>query len=256
MKKDYGKIAVTIAGAWDGTTSYEKLTVVRRLGQGYLSKEDNKGVDPATDCDPTTGIGSKWIRIADKGDKGDAFVYEDFTPEQLEALTGPQGPQGIQGPRGEQGIQGIQGFKGDTGAAATIAVGTVATGEPGTNASVDNRGTSSAAVLDFTIPRGATGQTGETGAAAGFGTPQASADANIGTPSVDIAASGPNTAKVFSFAFHNIKGEKGEPGDYTKPSGGIPSTDMTIDVQTSLGKADTSLQPITDTEFSEIFNDW
>lgn len=28
------------------------------------------------------------------GPKGDAFTYEDFTPEQLAALTGPQGPQG------------------------------------------------------------------------------------------------------------------------------------------------------------------
>lgn len=44
-----------------------------------------------------------------KGDKGDAFEYSDFTPEQLEGL---RGPQGIQGERGEQGIQGIQGERG------------------------------------------------------------------------------------------------------------------------------------------------
>ena len=53
-----------------------------------------------------------------KGDKGDPFTYSDFTPEQLEALTGPQGPIGPQGPKGDQGpqgIQGIQGPKGDTG---------------------------------------------------------------------------------------------------------------------------------------------
>ena len=31
-------------------------------------------------------------------------------------------------------------------------------------------------------------------------------------------------------------------GDYTKPSGGIPKTDLANDVQTSLGKADTALQ--------------
>lgn len=31
-------------------------------------------------------------------------------------------------------------------------------------------------------------------------------------------------------------------GTYSKPSGGIPSTDMTTDVQTSLGKADTAYQ--------------
>lgn len=41
-----------------------------------------------------------------KGDKGDPFTFQDFTPQQLESL---RGPQGIQGPQGEQGPQGIQG---------------------------------------------------------------------------------------------------------------------------------------------------
>ena len=50
-----------------------------------------------------------------KGDKGDPFTYSDFTPEQLEALTGPQGPQGERGPQGPQGIQGIKGDTGDVG---------------------------------------------------------------------------------------------------------------------------------------------
>lgn len=40
------------------------------------------------------------------------------------------------------------------GAAATVAVGTVTTGAPGSNADVTNSGTSNAAVLDFTIPTG------------------------------------------------------------------------------------------------------
>ena len=48
-------------------------------------------------------------------------------------------------------------IRGGNGAAATIAVGTVTTGDPGTNASVTNSGTSSAAVFDFVIPRGADG---------------------------------------------------------------------------------------------------
>lgn len=50
-----------------------------------------------------------------KGDKGDAFTYEDFTPEQLEALRGPQGVPGTQGEQGEQGIQGIPGERGPQG---------------------------------------------------------------------------------------------------------------------------------------------
>ena len=60
---------------------------------------------------------------------------------------------------------------------------------------------------------GATGATGPAGAAAGFGTPAATVDANTGTPSVTVSASGPDTAKVFSFAFKNLKGAKGDKGD-------------------------------------------
>ena len=51
----------------------------------------------------------------------------------------------------------MQGPPGEPGAAATVTVGTVTTGEPGTDAVVINSGTESAAVLDFTIPRGETG---------------------------------------------------------------------------------------------------
>ena len=53
-----------------------------------------------------------------KGDPGEAFTYEDFTPEQLAALKGEKGDTGVQGPqgeRGETGLQGPQGPKGDTG---------------------------------------------------------------------------------------------------------------------------------------------
>lgn len=51
-----------------------------------------------------------------KGDKGDPFTYEDFTPEQLEALKGPKGDKGDRGEQGLQGIQGEEGEKGDAGA--------------------------------------------------------------------------------------------------------------------------------------------
>lgn len=40
----------------------------------------------------------EWIKMpsikGDKGDKGDPFTYEDFTPEQLENLKGPKGDKG------------------------------------------------------------------------------------------------------------------------------------------------------------------
>lgn len=65
---------------------------------------------------------------------------------------------------------------------------------------------------------GPEGPAGPTGAAAGFGTPTATVDANVGTPAVEITATGDDTAKVFAFVFSNLKGEpgaagaKGEPG--------------------------------------------
>ena len=65
-----------------------------------------------------------------------------------------------------QTIQGEKGDKGDPGtpgAAATIAVGTVTTGDPTTPAAVTNAGTSSAAVFNFTIPRGEKGDKGDPG---------------------------------------------------------------------------------------------
>jgi hypothetical protein len=62
-------------------------------------------------------------------------------------------------------------------------------------------------------PAGTAGATGPAGASAGFGTPTATVDANTGTPSVTVSASGPDTAKVFAFAFKNLKGAKGDKGD-------------------------------------------
>lgn len=78
---------------------------------------------------------------------------------------GIQGPQGVQGERGPQGEQGPKGDTGDTGAtgpqgpSGTITVGTTTTLPAGSNATVTNSGTSTAAVFNFGIPKGADGQT-------------------------------------------------------------------------------------------------
>ena len=107
-----------------------------------------------------------------QGAKGDAFTYADFTQEQLTALKGPKGDkgdtgakgatgaQGPQGATGPQGAQGVQGLQGPAGNAATITIGNVTTSAPGTSASVTNRGTPSAVVLDFVLPRGEDGADG------------------------------------------------------------------------------------------------
>lgn len=54
----------------------------------------------------------------------------------------------------------LQGATGPQGPAATIAVGTITTGSPSTPASVTNVGTSGAAIFDFVIPKGDTGDIG------------------------------------------------------------------------------------------------
>lgn len=84
-------------------------------------------------------------------------------------IIGPKGPQGDPGPQGEPGQDGApgpagtDGTNGKDGAAATITVGTTTTGEPGTQASVTNSGSASAAVFNFTIPKGEKGDKGDRG---------------------------------------------------------------------------------------------
>jgi hypothetical protein len=84
----------------------------------------------------------------------------------------------IKGPPGNDGSNGAD------GSAATISVGTVTTGSPGSSVSVTNVGTSSAAVFDFTIPRGDVGATGATGATGPAG------PATVGAPNPRTPAFG------------------------------------------------------------------
>lgn len=65
------------------------------------------------------------------------------------------------GKDGSPGPAGADGAPGKDGAAATVTVGTVTTGEPGTDAAVTNSGTPNAAVLDFVIPKGEKGDPGD-----------------------------------------------------------------------------------------------
>lgn len=107
------------------------------------------------------------------GENGNWYLYDEERGEYADSgkpsrgEAGAQGEQGIPGEPGPKGDTGEPGPKGETGTAATVTVGAVTTGEPGTDAAVTNAGTSAAAVLNFVIPRGENGeqgQKGETGA--------------------------------------------------------------------------------------------
>ena len=80
--------------------------------------------------------------------------FEGTEAEWLDSLHGEQGPPGKDGEDGEDGAPGK---------AATVRIGTVTTGPPGTEASVVNTGTENEAVLDFTIPMGEKGNPGSSG---------------------------------------------------------------------------------------------
>ena len=55
------------------------------------------------------------------------------------------------------GVQGIQGVKGETGETPQLTIGSVTTGNPGTNASVTITGTKENPIINFVIPRGEKG---------------------------------------------------------------------------------------------------
>ena len=78
----------------------------------------------------------------------------------------PRGPQGPPGPIGPQGNPGANGQDGQDGTPATVELGDVNTGDPGSNVIITNTGpNASDAIFNFTIPRGDTGDTGPTGPA-------------------------------------------------------------------------------------------
>lgn len=121
-----GKVAMTPKGEWNNTATYEKLDLVIKTESTQAS------LYIATDdiAAGTTLSNSKWQKL--------------YTVKN-----------------GTNGTNGTPGAKGDAGAAATISVGTVTSGA---TASVKNSGTTSAAKLDFVLPKGDKGDKGETGA--------------------------------------------------------------------------------------------
>ncbi len=98
------------------------------------------------------------------------------------------------------------------GGSSTITLGTVSTGDAGTNVSITNSGTSTNPVFNFTIPRGATGATGATGPqglkgdTGDTGATGAAATITIGSvttgaagTNVSVTNSGTTNAAVFNF---------------------------------------------------------
>lgn len=95
-----GKVGFSPRGEWNGETAYERLDVVSFIGSSFVSlSDDNK----AQLADAT-----RWMPVAKKGDKGDAFTYDDFTPEQLAKLKGEKGDAFIYDDFTPEQIEGLK----------------------------------------------------------------------------------------------------------------------------------------------------
>jgi hypothetical protein len=156
--------------------------------------------------------------LAGYGAQWDGAAWTNIGP--VRGPAGPAGPQGAAGTAGSPGAAGTNGTNGTNGTAATITVGSVTTGAAGTSASVVNAGTSSAAVLNITIPRGDTGAAGAAGAAGPQG-PAGSAGAagtaatvSVGTVTTGAAGSSASVTNVgtSAAAVLNITIPRGDTG--------------------------------------------
>lgn len=166
-------VGTIIAIAPDATPQVTNTGTVHDAILNFAIPQGYDGFSPVATV--TQNTGSATITITDELGTTTATVYD-----------------------GQDGAPGQQGPAGQDGAAATITVGSTTTGNAGTNASVTNSGTSSAAVLDFVIPRGADGQNGTNGTdgADGF-SPIATVTQNTGSATISITdANGTTTATV------------------------------------------------------------
>ena len=135
--------------------------------------------------------GSWWLHIGNEP----TTAYEPMSEDDVWMLFGAKGDQGPQGP---------------AGTAATVAIGTVTTGDEGTQASVVNSGTATAAILDITIPKGDTGPQGPKG------------DTGDQGPQGETGAQGPQ-------GIQGIQGPQGETGPQgPKGDKGDPGKDFTL----------------------------
>lgn len=157
--------------------------------------------------------------------------------------------QGPQGPRGPQGVQGIQGEKGDKGDTGELSIGTVTTGDAGSQASVVNVGTSTDAILDFVIPRGDQGIQGIQGPPneLAIGTVEKGEDA-----SATITGSSPDQKLNLVLP----KGDKGDVG----PAGTMPVGTIFPHTCSSTFVPENSLPcngiEYSQTQFPALWTDW
>ena len=217
----------------------------------------------------------------DKGEKGDAFTYSDFTSEQLASLKGKKGDAGPQGPKGDTGEDGVRGLGWYQHSVDALNPQLYMwTGWPlapkwgegdwlydpdngnvglCTSRTDKADGSGSASITYKGTLKGADGSSIQSiKRISGIGAP-----GTTDTYAVTLTNGDTTTFEVYNGKDGSGSGDmtkavydpKGKAQDifayadakYSKPSGGIPKTDLASAVQTSLGKADSALQSVPST---------
>ena len=195
-----GKVLITPKGEYDPTASYKFLDIVTADGGSFLAKKPSINV-PVSNA-------TYWLKLAEKGNTGEAagFGTPTATATGLEAGSEPTVEVTDDGTDAEKVFHfsfGIpNGEKGNTGNGIESISKTGTAGKTDTYTITYTDGTTTT----FTVTNGTDGTS------AGFGTPEISVDANVGTPYAEVTASGTDAEKVFTFAFHNLKGVAGNDG--------------------------------------------
>lgn len=137
------------AGTYSATTT---ISCLKNITQVTATVDANSGT-PSVDVSFTGNI-EKTLALAFHNLKG---------PQGETGPKGDTGDTGPQGPQGEAGADGADGQDGQDGVSPTLSIGTVTTGEAGSNASasITEGDTANSYKLNLTIPRGENGQDAE-----------------------------------------------------------------------------------------------
>ena len=168
-------------------------------------------------------------------------------------FTIPRGTNGTNGTNGTDGSDGSDGATGATGSAATIAIGSVSTGAAGSSASVTNVGTSNAAVLTFSIPRGNAGS--DATVTAGSGISVSSGEVSIATNAVIDGGSFQyyNDIKVIHFMSKHLDYVEQPDGTFKWEMAEIPAVKST-QVETKTVKKEPK-KPVSNKKAESILSD-
>lgn len=197
-----------------GLTEQATITQVNQAGSTQVGNVNDAGNAKIAEINEANSHSPQINQETGKWQTWDSET-ESYVDTEINAQ-GPQGQQGADGAPGEQGEPGVSAGFGEPTATVDDTSGTP-------SVIVTASGPDTAKVFNFKFSglkgangeNGADGQQGEPGqdgAPAGFGTPSATVDNTSGEPSVTVDATGPDTAKIFTFHFSGLKGQDGTDG--------------------------------------------